>query len=117
MIPLTILCVDDQPIVLTTVAAVLRKRGHTVITAANPGQALSAASMFLIDVALVDHSICVEEHLCLRKALHERQPSIKAIVHTGSLELPCLGTVPMLEKPVDPRELAGRIEAIARSAA
>jgi CheY-like chemotaxis protein len=114
---LTVLCVDDEPAVLQTLALVLQAHGFTVVTATNAAEALSLSATAKIDVALLDHSICDREQLCLRDLLHHRQPAIKAILHTGNPEvITCLGEVPVLAKPVHPEEIAKKIEdIIARS--
>jgi two-component system OmpR family response regulator len=110
---ITVLCVDDEPAVLQTLALVLRSHGYTVVTARNAAEALTLASTAKIDVALLDHSICDHEHLCLRDLLHARQPAIKAILHTGNPEvITCLGDVPVLAKPVHPEEIAKKIQEI-----
>jgi CheY-like chemotaxis protein len=109
----TILCVDDEPVVLTTLALVLRSHGYTVVMARNAAEALTLAATAKIDVALLDHSVCDREQLCLRDLLRDRQPAIKAILHTGNPEvITCLGNVPVLAKPVHPEEIAKKIQEI-----
>jgi DNA-binding response OmpR family regulator len=107
---MTILCVDDQPVVLATLALVLRHHGYTVLTAATAAEALTLSSTSDIDVALLDHSVCDRERLCLRDLFRDRQPPIKAILHTGNpVVTDCLGDVPVLVKPINPGEIAKRI--------
>ena len=108
----TVLCVDDEPVLLSTLALVLRKHGYTVITASNAAEALTLASTSRIDVALLDFSICDREGLCLRDLIRERQPNIKVILHTGNPEVECLGKVPVLAKPIDPQSIAAQIQEI-----
>ncbi len=84
-----------------------------MLTATNAAEALTLAAGTKIDVALLDHSICDQERLCLRDLLRERQPALKAILHTGNPEATaCLGDVPVIVKPVHPAELVKKIEAI-----
>jgi CheY-like chemotaxis protein len=115
----TILCVDDEPLVLTTLAAVLRQHGFTVVTASNSAEALEVAKTCKIDVALLDRSICDREQLCLYDVLRQQQPEIKAAIHTGNPETArCTkGVLPVLLKPVEPREIAEKIEDVFRGSA
>ena len=115
MQPLNILCVDDEPLVLESLALVLRRYGFQVATAASASQALSAAASERIDVALVDRSVCQRAGLCLSDALRECQPDMVVILHTGNPDAAeCLGKVPLLVKPVDPVKIAAKIEEIVR---
>jgi CheY-like chemotaxis protein len=110
---ITVLCVDDEPVVLQTLALVLRSHGYTVVTAKDAAEALTLAATGKIDIALLDHSICDREQLCLRDLLRDRQPAIKAILHTGNPEVTtCLGEVPVLAKPVHPEEIAKKIQEV-----
>lgn len=112
----TVLCVDDEPHVLLSLSLVLGRHGFTVLKAADATEACTVAATEGIDVALVDHSICAREKVCLRDLLRKAQPGIKVVLHTGNPEIDCCARdVVVLSKPTHPQNLVSAISEICAS--
>lgn len=112
-----ILCVDDEPCVLRTLALVLSHHGYTVLEAADAGEACRIAACGSIDIALVDHSVCMREKVCLRELLQETQPEIKLVLHSGQPEIKCcVANTVIVPKPTHPQRLVSIIRELCASA-
>ncbi len=66
-VPRAILIADDEPVIRLAVQQILGARGHTVYAAPTVTEALRIASIFEIDVALVDYHIAGDSSRLLRK--------------------------------------------------
>jgi CheY-like chemotaxis protein len=86
---LTILAVDDDPLVLMNTVAILEDMGHSVIQANSGRKALNLAGEGPgIDLVITDQAMPVMTGLQLVAAIRERWPGLPAIVATGYAELP-----------------------------
>lgn len=78
-----ILVVDDDGLVLRSVAKVLSKAGYDVLTAVDVDSALRHAKMGVIDAALVDFTLSRETGLAVLAHLRDIQPRCVRILFTG----------------------------------
>ncbi len=118
----TLLLVDDQKSVLSTLKELFGERGHTVLPAESGAASLALLQQHAIDVALVDlHMPGMDGiHVCrqiLAHAAHTQRPIrvwLMAAAYTDALSKRGLeaGAVALLKKPFDWRALANEIEAV-----
>jgi PAS domain S-box-containing protein len=120
-----VLVVDDDPLVLETVAAQLEDEGFMVTTATNGIQALGLLDEGLPVRALVsDLSMPGMDGVSLIREAQTRRPSLPAVLLTGYAEEPVLmalgnrikGRFALARKPVRGSELAARLNAITAEA-
>jgi PAS domain S-box-containing protein len=110
----TILLVEDEPVVLNVVAAMLKQLGYQVLTATNGDEGLEVYDQHAdkIAVVLTDMTMPQRGGLSLSLALHQRNPAIKIMVLTGyplesqAKELLARGIIDWLQKPISIRKLA-----------
>jgi len=115
--PLTVLVVDDDPLVLQNTAAMLEDMGHRVIESASPGDALAVLRRARsVDVVLTDQAMPGMTGFQLAELIQSEWPNIALILATGYAELPAdVGpNIPRLNKPFNGEVLA---EAISRAMA
>lgn len=112
--PLSILVVDDERPIVASIAAVLERRGHTVMTAATVDEALAAPTP---DVLVTDVRLAGLSGLDLFEALKARGRTPRTIFITGlpTVDL-CrqallMGAVEFLTKPFRLDDLVRAIEA------
>ena len=115
--PLTVLVVDDEPLLRWSLAEVLRRSGHTVVEAATAQDALDAIrrqpSSF--DVVLLDYRLPDSSDLRLLEEVRRRVPGSAVVLMTahgtaemvqGALDL---GAYCVLSKPFDMHGVEGLI--------
>jgi CheY-like chemotaxis protein len=86
---LTVLVVDDDPLVLTNMAAMLEDLGHTVFEAPSGQKALSILEHEdAIDLVLTDQAMPQMTGTELLQEVRLRWPSLPTILATGYAELP-----------------------------
>jgi len=116
--PLKILLVDDHPEVRTTTAALLQELGHTVVEAANGGDALTALSDGAreCDLVISDYAM---PHLSGTEFVRQARricPEMPALIITGYAESDAVRDRPedvdILLKPFTPRALQNAIARI-----
>ncbi|MGE0665009.1 MAG: PAS domain S-box protein [Sphingomonadales bacterium] len=108
---LSVLAVDDDPLVLHNTAAMLADMGHAVLTAASGAEALDILNIRRVDLVLTDHAMPHMTGAQLAEMIQARWPAVPAILATGFAELPP-GTgagLPKLAKPFTQDELARAI--------
>ncbi|HVJ02324.1 MAG TPA: PAS domain S-box protein [Sphingomonas sp.] len=98
---LTVLAVDDDPLVLTNTAAMLEDAGHRVVQAASGRQALQLLSESHIDVLLTDFAMPAMNGMQLAEAAQAGWPELSVLLVSGYAEIPVEGTggLPRLAKP------------------
>lgn len=117
----TLLLVDDEPSILTTLSLLLRHAGYQVITAGDVAAAKKELSGNVVDVVITDMRLKGESGIDIVTFLRETKNSADSIVITayGSIEsaVECmrLGAFDYLTKPVEPQELLMRIEKVLSS--
>ena len=122
--PLTILIVDDDPVMLRTIARSLERRGHQVHAAQTSAQAIELAQAHAFDAALVDLVLGEEAdeesepagfELCRRLRALPNPPIV--VTHSGQppdavyIESLRAGAVAHLQKPTLPDQLEACLRA------
>jgi signal transduction histidine kinase/FixJ family two-component response regulator len=105
---LTVLAVDDDPLVLMGLSLVLEDQGHEVIEAYSGRQALDLLEANpAVDVVVTDQAMPGMTGVQLTAAIKSRWPLVPVILATGYGELPD-GSRPTqkLRKPFSPEDLA-----------
>jgi len=108
---LSVLAVDDDPLVLNNTAALLADLGHVVLTAESAAEALDILRDKRVDLVLTDHAMPQMTGAQLAAMVNARWPTVPIILATGFAELPP-GTgagLPRLAKPFTQEELARAI--------
>ena len=116
MRPLSILVVDDDPLIQAGTAAMLEDLGHAVDIAASGPAALAALERGTPALMVTDFAMPGMNGLELARAVQQRWPDLPIILATGYAELPEgeETDVPRLNKPYRQEELAAAIAAIMR---
>ena len=82
----TILLVEDDPILLTVLRELLEFGGHLVVTCENGREAVQQLSMAQIDLVITDLSMPEMDGLELIKVLTFEWPDIRVIAMSGLLD-------------------------------
>jgi PAS domain S-box-containing protein len=117
---LTVLVVDDDPLVLANTAAMLEDLGHTALQAASGAEALEILRQAqAVDLVLTDQVMPKMTGAQLIAAIRAERPQLPLIIATGFAELPADldPHLPKLRKPFDQGLLARTIDASLRQAA
>jgi CheY-like chemotaxis protein len=115
--PITVLVVDDDPLVLMNTAAMLDDLGHAVLEASSGAQALRILGRANnIDLVITDQVMPGMTGTQLITAIREQWPGMSVILATGYAELPA-GTDPGLQKLAKPYQQATLARAIAERGA
>jgi PAS domain S-box-containing protein len=112
--PLVILCVDDDPLVLTNTIAMLEDFGHTAIAASSGRQAFNVLrEENSIDLVITDQVMPGMTGMELAKAIRAEWPKLSIILTTGFAEVPIERlALPRLSKPFTQTELAESISSL-----
>ena len=103
--PLSVLVVDDDPLVLSNTAAMLEDIGHSVVTAGSGEAALAELHNRHFDLMVTDHAMPRMTGAQLVRQTAAAYPGMPIIIASGFAELPeDVSAVTRLRKPV----LAGR---------
>lgn len=114
----TLLLVDDEPSILTTLSLLLRQAGYCVLTASNITSAKRELSLNAVDVVITDMRLKGENGVDIITFLRETKNPAESIIITayGSIEsaVECvrLGAFDYLTKPVKPQELLTRLDKV-----
>jgi CheY-like chemotaxis protein len=111
---LTVLVVDDDPLVLENVAARLEDLGHRVIEARSGPEALNLlVQVRTLDLVITDYAMPIMTGAQLLERISWLRPDIPAILATGYAELSSGQTVHAIRlmKPFDQNALAQVIHA------
>jgi CheY-like chemotaxis protein len=110
--PLTILAVEDDPLILINLVAMLEDLGHRVIRASSGPDALRAlAEAGPVDLIITDHSMPGMTGAKLAQNVAAERPHLPIVLASGYAELPAgEGTELMrLAKPFGQKQLADAI--------
>jgi len=115
----TILVIDDEAQVRTTMRRVLERYGHEVVEAADGRQALQAIVGTPCDLVITDINMPEMDGIEVIMALSERQPGLPIIAISGGGRLPkdllltsadMLGAVTTLAKPFEVPDMIAAVE-------
>jgi signal transduction histidine kinase len=107
----TVLLVDDEKAIRTTLGVFFREAGYDVIEAVNAVEAIERVDQQSLDVALLDIRLGSRTGLDVARHIRERQPNVRTILITGE---PTFGTAneairlrifDYLVKPIDRTQL------------
>lgn len=113
-----VLLVDDEDRFLSTTIKILRHKGIDAYGASNAKEALELAAREQFDAVLLDMKLGEDSGLDVLRALRANGVETEVIVLTGHAlpELPAElageGVSDYLLKPVEPDEIASRIESV-----
>jgi len=109
--PLTVLAVDDDPLVLMNTVMMLEDMGHTVIEANSAPRALAILAEERVDMIVTDHAMPRMTGADLAKTVKEKWPDIPIVIATGYAELPpgYHSDLIRISKPFGERQLADAI--------
>ena len=110
---LHVLVADDDPIVLTTVASILRATGADVVTVEDGVDAIAQIESARFDCVLLDRSMPRMGGATAYIEINRRQPELPVIVMSGYSEPndPRLRAVPFVPKPFDAARITTTIRA------
>jgi CheY-like chemotaxis protein len=88
MAPLTILAVDDDPLIMMSTSAMLEDMSHTVFTARSGAEALEIlASNKSVDVVITDQAMPGMTGMELAQAIRAQHPKMPIILASGYVDL------------------------------
>ena len=114
--PVTILLVEDDPLLLAVLREVLEFGGHSVVTCGNGREAVQHLSMAQIDLVITDLSMPEMDGLELIKVLTFEWPDVKVIAMSGLLDtsvrrlIEMYGVDALLEKPFSLEEMLSEVQ-------
>ncbi|WGS51226.1 ATP-binding protein [Paraburkholderia sp. D15] len=120
--PKTILVIDDDCDVLSSMQTLLRAWGHTVIAAQSREQALAAASSYRGELEMVLTDFRLARHVngtdVVHSVFHTIGRAVPAVIITGDTSSRGINAAlssgfRVLHKPLDPQELKKLIDALA----
>jgi DNA-binding response OmpR family regulator len=112
-----LLLVDDEPLLLTFLSAVLQEVGYEVFVARDGKQAIQIADRVAVDLLITDLVMPETEGLGLIQYFRKFRPAMRMIAMSGAFDgqylVPAglLGAHAVLRKPFEVREL---VEMVAR---
>jgi DNA-binding response OmpR family regulator len=117
-----ILCVDDDELVRSLCATVLRRSGYSVDTAADGQAAWEAFQLDHYDMLITDHEMPRLSGLELVQQLRSVGEALPVMIASGRFraeetqQCPWLQITAILKKPFTPAELVGTVEQVLREA-
>jgi signal transduction histidine kinase/FixJ family two-component response regulator len=110
---LSILLVDDEQLVRSATAEMLRELGHTVFEARSGSDALSQLPSLALDIVVTDYKMPRMDGAALAERVRELRPSLPLLLitgYTGGGEI--TPDLPRLDKPFRRADLADAIERV-----
>jgi CheY-like chemotaxis protein len=83
-----VLCIDDSQAVLECERAILESFGYTVLTASSGGKGLELASMYWIDVIILDHVMPATNGQQVAMEMRRLMPQAPIILLTEAADVP-----------------------------
>jgi signal transduction histidine kinase len=115
--PITILLVDDDPLIAASTVALLEDLGHSVVQASSAEQALELLATDLQpDLMITDYAMPGMTGLQLGREVQRALPKLPVLLATGFADLENAESVelPRLAKPYTQDQLAAQIERVMR---
>ena len=115
---LSVVAVDDDPLVLMNTVMMLEDMGHTVFEAGSAAKALAFLADHAIDLIVTDQAMPQMTGSQLADIVHQRWPHIPIILATGYSELPPEARVDLLRlsKPFGEHQLEEAVQRAMNSA-
>ncbi len=116
---LQVLLVDDDPLILTATAEMLRELGYAVIEAASAANALEALrGEAAVDLVITDHAMPDMTGAVLAEEIRGSWPAIPVLLSTGYADLPADMSVGAgrLQKPFSMQDLERTISRVVSAA-
>ncbi len=79
----TVLCIDDDPDILSLQKAVLENNGYDVLTAADGATGIALASNHAVDLVVLDFKMPGMDGGQVAEVLFNRQPDLPVVICTG----------------------------------
>jgi putative two-component system response regulator len=111
----SVLCVDDEPVILQILRRLLEVQGFEAVTCGDPQAAISTFSVGSFDVVITDIHMPGMDGLTLMRLLREKQPELPVVVVTGhgtvetAIQALREGATGMLVKPFTGQELLAEV--------
>jgi two-component system, NtrC family, response regulator AtoC len=115
---LSILLIDDEESILTSIKSFLVRRGHEVFTAVNGEEGIELVKNNVIDLVLTDYRMPIKNGLEVLKETIEINPNIDVVVITAfgnvedAISIMKNGAYDYLTKPIDLDELENLINRV-----
>ncbi|HZF76261.1 MAG TPA: response regulator [Acetobacteraceae bacterium] len=112
---LTVLVVDDDPLVLASTAALLEEVGHRTVEAEDGARALERVRAgALVDLVITDYGMPGMTGVEFAEELRRLRPGLPVLLATGYGELPAVDAAGLarLSKPFGQAALAAAVEAV-----
>jgi DNA-binding response OmpR family regulator len=112
-----VLAVDDDPMILELLAAVLTPKGYEVVTAQNGGDALMLLEAYAVDVVLLDVGMPGVDGMSALRRIRAVHSELPVIMLTGNVDAAVAratlqrGAFDYVTKPVDFDHLVRVLEA------
>jgi signal transduction histidine kinase len=111
--PLSILLVDDEPLVRSATAEMLRDLGHSVVEAGSGSDALAKLQKLDVDILVTDYKMPRMDGAELANRVRELRPTLPLLLITGYTGAGGVGSdLPRLDKPFRRTDLAEAIERV-----
>jgi DNA-binding NtrC family response regulator len=113
--PFSLLLVDDEPAILSSLKRVFRKSPYDLHSASNVDVALELLAQIPVDAALVDLKMPGKDGMVLLKEIRQTWPHVRVIILTGhggveeAVAAIQMGAVDFLQKPYEDESLKARI--------
>jgi diguanylate cyclase (GGDEF)-like protein len=122
--PNTLLLVDDEPQICTSLGRILRRDGYTIHTAHDADQGMELLSKHVVDVVISDQRMPGRKGTEFLTAVRDAYPNTVRLILSGAAEIAdithAMGTgaiYKFLTKPIDPALLRANVgEAFSRAA-
>ena len=114
----SLLLVDDEPEVLSSLKRVFRKAPYRIHTAGNGRDAMDVLGRTTVHAALIDFKMPEMDGMELLEQMRKRWPSIKVVMLTGfggvkeAVNAIQMGAVDFMQKPFEPEALQARMNQI-----
>ncbi|MBI1361603.1 MAG: PAS domain S-box protein [Alphaproteobacteria bacterium] len=111
---LRVLAVDDDPLILMNLVAMLEDMGHSVLEASSGKEALALLDSATVDLIITDHAMPNMTGAQMAAQVRATQPDLPIVLATGYAALPANAEIdlPRLPKPYSQADLARAISRV-----
>jgi YesN/AraC family two-component response regulator len=122
--PLSVLIVDDEPLIADTLAAILRTKGYAASSVYNGSDAIVSAEMAPPDILITDVMMPAMNGIDLAVTVRSLIPNCAVLLFSGHANLnpwledprSAVHDFPLLSKPIHPDELLTHISRLTEPA-